>query len=68
MTTLLVSLTDAAEMLGTDPRTISGLVEVLGIKTKRMPLPGRYRGLDASDIKALRKAIESGRKAVASTA
>lgn len=49
--------TDAAEIFGTDPKTIAGLVKVYEITPKSTGLPGRAKGLDVADMKVIAKAL-----------
>lgn len=53
----LFTYTDAAEVFGTDGRTISGLVKALEITPKLTGLPGKSRGLDRDDMKRLAKSL-----------
>lgn len=55
---------DAATELGTDLRTISGLVRALGITPKPVKYNNLGKGLDAADLQAIRTAFEAGRQAV----
>jgi hypothetical protein len=54
---------EAAELLGTDIRTISGLVKALGLKPKKVRINNLAKGLDRSDIAAIRRALTPATKA-----
>lgn len=57
MTTNLITLSEAAPILGVSRQTVSELARRLGIETKPMPLNGRAKGLDEADMRRLRKAL-----------
>lgn len=62
----IVTLTEAAQELNTDPLTISGLVKLLRIEPKPVPRNGNAKGLDRADLRRIRRAIRAGQKPVAS--
>jgi hypothetical protein len=55
----LLTFCEAAELLGTDYRTISGVVRTKGITPKLTGLPGKANrtGLDQDDVRILRIAL-----------
>lgn len=53
----IFTYTDAAEVFGTDDRTISGLVKALEITPKPTGMPGRAKGLDRDDMKRLARSL-----------
>lgn len=55
----LVPIYQAAERLGTDRRTVAGLVKALGIHVYRLPYSPKGKGLDAHALARL--AIALGR-------
>jgi hypothetical protein len=58
----LTMFVEAAEVLGTDRKTIAGLVKALGITPKAMGISGKAKGLDVDDMALLRKALSVGRE------
>jgi hypothetical protein len=59
---LLLTYTDTAARLGTDLRTVRGLVVLLGLPTHPVPRNGNAKGLDARAVAALEAAIAAGRE------
>lgn len=53
----LITLSEAAPILGVSRQTVSELARRLGIETKPMPLNGRAKGLDEADMRRLKKAL-----------
>ncbi len=53
----LVPLYRAAETLGTDRKTIAGLVKALGIDVQRVPYSSRGKGLDSHALSRLALAL-----------
>jgi hypothetical protein len=61
----LVTCTQAGAAFGLDGRATANLARSLGIKLKPYPSNGRARALDRADIRAIRRAIQAGRRAAA---
>jgi hypothetical protein len=59
----LVSCTQAGAPFGLDGRATANLARSIGIKLKVHPSNHRARALSPADIRAIRLAIEEGRKA-----
>lgn len=57
MSDSLVTYSQAAQVLGVKPQTIPDLVEAWGLTPKDMPLNGKAKGLDRSDMRVLRRAL-----------
>lgn len=64
----ILTFTDLADELGTEPKVISGLVRLLGITPKPTGMPGKAKGLSPDDVRRIRAALASGRRPVASAA
>ena len=62
----IITLTEAAQQIETDPVTLSGLVKLLQIQPKPVPRNGNAKGLDRSDMKRIRRAIKAGQSPAAS--
>ena len=54
----VVSFSEAARLLGTDIRTISGLVTAKGIETVSSTRNHLFRGLSPESLEILRQALE----------
>lgn len=63
----LLLFVDAAEELGVHRNTVADLCKALGIKPKPTGMPGRSKGLDAADMRLLKRAlsVRSREKAIA---
>jgi hypothetical protein len=57
----LMSINEASRVLGVNRVTISDLVRNIGIQTKPMS-NGKAKGLDATDLRTLRKALGMTRR------
>lgn len=58
----LDSYSQVARMLGTDARTVSGLVQALGLEPKRHPSNARAKGLNKADVDRLRAVFSAARR------
>jgi hypothetical protein len=63
----IITFTEAAAKLGTDPRTVAGLVSLLRVEPKRVARNGNAKGLDARDLAAIRAAVNAGRRVSSSS-
>ena len=59
MTTTLITIQDAAKILGVNPETLRRWARKGKFKAKRHPING-YRLYDSNDIKTLLKKIQKG--------
>lgn len=59
----VLTFKEAAARLGVYHYTVSDLVRHLGIEPKPVPRNGNAKGLDAADLKRIRRALGMSRKA-----
>lgn len=58
----VITIRDAAKRLGLFHHTVTDLVRTLGIEPKPIPYSPRGKGLDAADIRRIRRAAGLDRK------